>query len=156
MASRWKLRFLVIVSLLLMGAGDPNAGRAIYGVTGSGCIICHGATGGGESETGFPGAASFANAAYRLDTDLDLQVGTDQDLANVITQGAAAFGGDPLMAAFALMLDPNQVDDVIAYIRTLESAASVPTMPIWVLTCFAALLLATGFWLIQRRMRFQT
>ncbi len=154
MASRWKLRFLVIVSLLLMGAGDPNAGRAIYGVTGSGCIICHGATGGGESETMFPFAASFADAAHRLDTDGDLQVGTDLDLANVITQGAAAFGGELAMLAF--MLDPQQVDDVIAYIRTLESAASVPTMPIWVLTCLAALLLVTGFWLIQRRMRFQT
>ena len=54
------------------------------------------------------------------------------------------------------VLDPQQVDDVIAYIRTLESAVSVPTLPIWVLTCFAALLLATSFWLIQRRLRHQT
>ncbi len=151
MASRWKLRFLVIVSLLLMGAGDPNAGRAIYeGVPG--CFSCHGLTGGGQSETGFPGAASFADAAYRLDTNADGQVGTDLDLANVITQGAAVFGGSALM--LPQVLDPQQVDDVIAYIRTLESPVSVPTMPIWVLTCFAALLLTTSFWLIQQTMRF--
>ncbi len=156
MASRWKLRFLVIVSLLLMGAGDPNVGRALYeSVPLPGCISCHGPTGGGESQTMFPGATSFADAAYQFDTNGDMQVGTDLDLANVITQGAAAFGGNPAMLAFA-QLDPQQVNDVIAYIRTLESAVAVPTMPIWVLTCLAALLLATGFWLIQRRMRFQT
>ena len=153
MASRWKLRFLVIVSLPLIGAGDPIAGKEIYEGFGR-CSSCHGLTGGGESETGVLGAASFADAAYRLDTDADGQVGTDLDLANVITQGAAVFGGSALM--LPQVLDPQQVDDVIAYIRTLESAVSVPTMPIWVLTCFAALLLATSFWLIQRRLRFQT
>ena len=44
-----------------------------------------------------PKPVAFSAGAWRYDTDGDGKKGTDADLLNVVTKGAVAFGGSPLM-----------------------------------------------------------
>jgi mono/diheme cytochrome c family protein len=57
--------------------------------------------------------------AFKFDADKDGTAGTDADLKLVITKGAAAFGGNPTMVPWGT-LSAKEVDDVIAYIRSLK------------------------------------
>ena len=47
-------------------------------------------------------------------------MGTDVDLKNVISKGAGAYGGSMLMAPWGAMLSPEDVENVVAYIRSLK------------------------------------
>jgi mono/diheme cytochrome c family protein len=102
-------------------AGDAAAGKAVY--TGKGtCWTCHGQTGKGDGPAGKalnPAPRDFSVGAFKFDADKDGKPGTDNDLKLVITKGAAAFGGSPLMVAWGA-LSAKEVDDVIAYIRSLH------------------------------------
>jgi mono/diheme cytochrome c family protein len=102
-------------------AADAAAGKAVY--TGKGtCWTCHGQAGKGDGPAGKalnPAPRDFSVGAFKFDADKDGKPGTDADLKLVITKGAAAFGGSPLMVAWGA-LSPKEVDDVIAYIRTLH------------------------------------
>lgn len=102
-------------------AGDAAAGKAVY--TGKGtCWTCHGQTGKGDGPAGKalnPAPRDFSVGAFKFDADKDGKVGTDADLKLVITKGAGAFGGNPTMAPWG-HLSAKEVDDVIAFIRTLH------------------------------------
>ena len=102
-------------------AGDAAAGKAVY--TGKGtCWTCHGQAGKGDGPAGKalnPAPRDFSVGAFKFDADKDGKPGTDADLKLVITKGAAAFGGSPLMVAWGA-LSPKEIDDVIAYIRSLH------------------------------------
>jgi len=100
-------------------AGDAAAGKVVFEVN---CLACHGATGKGDGPVGAalqPPPRDFAIGDFAFDTDEDGAKGTDADLKNVITKGGMAFGGTPLMAPWP-MLSEADVDNVIAYIRTLK------------------------------------
>ena len=60
------------------------------------CQTCHGPEGLGDGE-GLPESLikprPFTKKAFKFDTDADWQKGTDQDIANVIMNGTAAYGG---------------------------------------------------------------
>ena len=102
-------------------AGDAAAGKAIYDGKGA-CATCHGATGAGDGAAAAalnPKPASFASAAFRLDTDGDGQPGTDADLSNVIRNGGAKYGGNATMPGRADFSDA-EVNDLVAYIRSLK------------------------------------
>jgi len=112
------LLFLIVVVPLGASAGNTGAGKAVYTTN---CAACHGDKGDGQGPVGVtlqPPPRDFSTADFAFDTDGDGQKGTDADLVNVIKQGAAAYGGSPLMAPFAHLADPD-IQDVIAYIRTL-------------------------------------
>lgn len=102
-------------------AGDAAAGKAVY--TGKGtCWTCHGQAGKGDGPAGKalnPAPRDFSVGSFKFDADKDGKPGTDADLKLVITKGAGAFGGSPLMVAWGA-LSPKEVDDVIAYIRSLH------------------------------------
>jgi mono/diheme cytochrome c family protein len=66
-----------------------------------------------------PPPRNFAAADFAFDTDGDGAKGTDADLKNVITKGGMAFGGTPLMAPWPMLSDA-EIDNLIAYIRTLK------------------------------------
>ncbi len=102
-------------------AGDVAAGKAVYDGKGA-CASCHGLTGAGDGAAAAalnPKPASFASASFRFDTDGDGQTGTDADLANVIKNGAAKYGGNPAMPGRADFSDA-EVSDLVAYIRSLK------------------------------------
>ena len=109
----------VLLVPAMASAGDAAAGKPLFQAN---CATCHGMGGKGDGPVGAvlnPPPRDFTTAAFKYDTDGDGKPGTDADLVNVITKGAAAYGGSPLMAPWP-MLTAAQVDDVVAYIRSLK------------------------------------
>jgi len=102
-------------------AGDAAAGKAVY--TGKGtCWTCHGQAGKGDGPAGKalnPAPRDFSVGSFKFDADKDGKAGTDADLKLVITKGAAAFGGSPLMVSWG-HLSGKEIDDVIAFIHSLK------------------------------------
>ena len=101
-------------------AGDAAAGKTSF-ITN--CASCHGETGKGDGPVGSvltPPPRDFSKADFKYDTDKDGTPGSDADLKSIITKGAAEFGGSPLMAPWASILSDSDVDNVIAYIRSLK------------------------------------
>lgn len=101
------------------GAADAAAGKTIFETN---CSSCHGTSGKGDGPVGAalqPPPRDFTVGDFKFDTDGDGKAGTETDLEHVIQQGAAAFGGSPLMAPWPTLSD-EQVQNVIAYIRTLK------------------------------------
>ena len=101
-------------------AGDAAAGKAAYTTN---CVSCHGETGKGDGPVGQilqPPPRDFSLGDFKIDADEDGTAGTDADLKAVISKGAAAFGGDQMMAAWGSVLSDEDVDNVVAYIRTLK------------------------------------
>jgi len=112
--------FTVSIFTTPVSAGDAAAGKSVYAA--GGCAACHGATGAGDGAAAAamnPKPASFATAAFRLDTDGDGKTGTDADIANVINNGGAKYGGNVAMPARA-DITGSKLDDLIAYIRSLK------------------------------------
>jgi mono/diheme cytochrome c family protein len=100
-------------------AADAAAGKKIYDVN---CLSCHGPAGKGDGPVGAalnPKPRDFSAGAFKFDADKDGKPGSDADLTLVVQKGAAAFGGSPLMAPWAT-LKPDEVANVIAFIRTLK------------------------------------
>ena len=103
----------------MASAGDAAAGKPLFQAN---CSTCHGMGGKGDGPVGAvlnPPPRDFTTADFKYDTDGDGKPGTDADLKNVITKGAAAYGGSPLMAPWPT-LTAAQVDDIVAYIRSLK------------------------------------
>jgi cytochrome c553 len=80
------------------------------------CASCHGATGQGDGAAAVAlpvTPANFAEASF-------WETRTDEDVANVITNGGAAVGKSPLMVAFGPLLGDN-VPAMVAYLHTLSA-----------------------------------
>ncbi len=100
-------------------AADAAAGKATFELN---CVSCHGVSGKGDGPVGAvlqPPPRDFSQGDFKFDTDGDGKPGTDADLKAVIAQGAAAFGGSPLMAPWPTLSD-DDVANVIAHIRSLK------------------------------------
>jgi mono/diheme cytochrome c family protein len=86
------------------------------------CVTCHGASGSGDgplAATLDPRPRNFRAGEFKYDTDADGKTGTVEDLTNVIQNGAARYGGSPLMAGF-LTLSTEQVHELASYVRGLS------------------------------------
>jgi len=101
-------------------AGDAGAGEEKYKIF---CETCHGPAGQGDG----PGAAGvqppprdFSTGEFKFDANGNGTPGEDEDLKMVIAQGAAAFGGSPLMTPWAGALTDEDIDNVVAFVRTLK------------------------------------
>jgi len=109
--------FLLLPATAL--AADAAAGKTIFTTN---CASCHGESGKGDGPVGAalqPPPRDFTVGDFKFDTDGDGKAGTETDLENVISQGAAAFGGSPLMAPWPTLSETDK-QNVIAYIRTLK------------------------------------
>jgi mono/diheme cytochrome c family protein len=110
---------LAWLALSAAPAAVAAAGKTIFTTN---CASCHGESGKGDGPVGAalqPPPRDFTVGDFKFDTDGDGEAGTDADLKNVITQGAAAFGGSPLMAPWPTLSD-DDVANVIVYIRSLK------------------------------------
>ena len=104
-----------------IGATDATAGQILFEQH---CVSCHGASGDGKgpaTQDMDRNPRSFVTAEFKFDTDADWQRGTDADIANVIRLGATAYGGSPLMPPWGQVLSDEDIVDLVAYIRSLET-----------------------------------
>ena len=112
-----------VIPTAAVAAGDVAAGKAKFLEL---CVSCHGESGKGDGPTGLalkasgqPTPRDFTVGAFKLDPDKDGTKGTDADLKLVITNGAMAYGGSPLMAPIPGLSDAD-LDNLIAFIRSLK------------------------------------
>jgi mono/diheme cytochrome c family protein len=108
------------------GANHP--GKAVYEKH---CATCHGATGAADG----PGAAALPIKPPPLTDGRLLNPLTDDFLATIVRDGAAAVGLAPQMPAFGRLLTEREIRDVVAYVRTLaqppyQARAASPVHPI--------------------------
>lgn len=108
--------FAVLVLLSAPGpapAADAAAGAERFKLL---CATCHGPQGKGDgaAAAGLPvKPRDLGDAAWQASVD-------DAYLRAIIQKGGAALGKSPLMAPFGTSLSEQQLDDVIAYIRSLD------------------------------------
>jgi mono/diheme cytochrome c family protein len=86
---------------------DPESGRRLYATF---CVTCHQPDGSGG---GLPGAPQLAAANFRLRGPEAPLAKSDEALLKIITEGAE---GKP-MPPFGAVLQPDQLRDVLAYLR---------------------------------------
>lgn len=95
-----------VMSLVLAAPpGSATDGKAVYDKS---CRGCHGPTGQGN-----PNMAKMLKAEIKALGSADVQGKSDDDLKKVITQGSGKM--KPIAG-----LSTKQVDDLVAYIRTLK------------------------------------
>ncbi len=93
-------------------AADAEQGKKLYGQF---CVSCHGQSGKGDGP-----AATALNPKPRDHTDKELMGKmSDDDMLKVIKNGGASIGKSPLMPPWGGAMKDEQIQDVIAYIRTL-------------------------------------
>lgn len=90
---------------------DLVSGKKVYDTY---CSSCHGAAGKGDgvaAQALTPKPRNFTEAEY-------MKGRTDEVLKKVVAEGGAANNLSPLMAPWAGTLKPNEIDDVVGYIRS--------------------------------------
>ena len=115
MKNRILLATLVLCCALFLAAGPSRAadsakGQEIYTTF---CATCHGPTGLGDGVA----AAALDPKPRDLSSAAILEGYTDEYLVNVITNGGAAVGKSPMMTAWAGIISPEDIDNVVAHIR---------------------------------------
>jgi cytochrome c oxidase cbb3-type subunit 3 len=103
---------VVLSTSLIAQAADAEQGKKLYGQF---CASCHGQSGKGDGA-----AAAALNPKPRDHTDKDyMSKMSDADMLKVIKNGGASIGKSPLMPPWGASLKDDQIQDIIAYIRTL-------------------------------------
>lgn len=93
-------------------AADAEAGEAKFKQL---CAACHGPDGAGDG----PAAASL-DPKPRDMTDAEWQESVDDEHIRTVTaEGGGAVGLSPTMTPFGHALDEDDLDNIVAYIRTL-------------------------------------
>jgi mono/diheme cytochrome c family protein len=111
--------FVTLPALAAQAAGDAAAGKAKFDMF---CATCHGATGVGDGPAApaDPKPRDFTKGEFKYDADKDGKPGGEGDLALIIKNGAAAYGGSPLMVGWGAALSDADVQNVIAYVHSLK------------------------------------
>lgn len=105
------------------GAADAAAGKAKYDIF---CATCHGPAGKGDGPAAAAAASmgnpprDFSKGEFRFDTDGDGKAGSDADLRNIVANGAQKYGGNQMMAPWGGTLQGADLDNIIAYLHTLQ------------------------------------
>jgi cytochrome c oxidase cbb3-type subunit 3 len=103
---------VVLSTALTAQSADAEQGKKLYGQF---CASCHGQSGKGDGP-----AAAALNPKPRDHTDKEYMTHmSDADMLKVIKNGGASIGKSPLMPPWGPSLKDDQIQDIIAYIRTL-------------------------------------
>jgi cytochrome c oxidase cbb3-type subunit 3 len=106
------LGMVLLTTAIAAQAADVDQGKKLYGQF---CASCHGQSGKGDGP-----ASAALNPKPRDHTDKDyMSKLSDDDMLKVIKNGGASIGKSPLMPPWGSSLKDDQIQDVIAYIRTL-------------------------------------
>lgn len=89
--------------------GDAAAGKVKYDTL---CASCHGPTGLGDGA-----AAATLNPKPK---NLQVTTRSDDELKKIVKLGGPSAGLSPLMVAWGGVLTDTDIDNVVAYIRTLK------------------------------------
>jgi len=116
------IAFFAGIALLFAGTAqaDAAAGKDLFVKTN--CNSCHGLTGMGDGPVAAaldPKPRNYVQGDFKFDANKDGKVGTDEDLALVIKNGAAAYGGSAMMMPNPTLSDAD-VKLLVAYIRSLK------------------------------------
>ena len=95
-------------------AEDHNEGKRLYQ---SYCTGCHGASGKGDGPAGKTLPVKPADHT----NGKKMSQYSDEHLVNVISKGGASVGKSPQMPAWGAVLKEAQIQEIVAYIRTLAS-----------------------------------
>lgn len=108
---KYLLCIALIAGLPLTGfaKGDTAAGKAKFEQF---CVACHGATGKGDG----PAGASLKPKP----TDFAASKLTDPNMFKIIKEGGTAVGRSAMMMSWKASLTDADINNVIAYIRTLK------------------------------------
>jgi mono/diheme cytochrome c family protein len=104
LAAMW----ILLSAIPASAAGDPRRGEPIYQRY---CSGCHGADGRGGGKNFMPHVGALTKKGYT-------ELLEDDYLARIITEGGAAYGKSAFMPAFKTALSPQDIADVIAYVRS--------------------------------------
>ena len=109
---------VVLTAILVLPAGvsfaQGNAAKG-KGLFEKNCASCHGAGGKGDGV-----AAASLNPKPKDLTDKTLMAGLkDEQLSDVIKKGGGAVGKSPLMPPFGAALKDQDLQDVVAFLRSL-------------------------------------
>jgi mono/diheme cytochrome c family protein len=103
---------VMLSTALVAYAADAEEGKKLYGQF---CASCHGQSGKGDGP-----AAAALNPKPRNHTDKEyMSQMSDDEMLKVIKNGGASVGKSPLMPPWGASLKDDQIQDVIAYIRSL-------------------------------------
>jgi mono/diheme cytochrome c family protein len=103
---------VMLSTALVAYAADAEEGKKLYGQF---CASCHGQSGKGDGP-----AAAALNPKPRNHTDKEyMSQMSDDEMLKVIKNGGASVGKSPLMPPWGASLKDEQIQDVIAYIRSL-------------------------------------
>ena len=86
------------------------------------CLICHGETGAGDGFNAFnidPHPRDLSDPAFQ-------KAKTDADLADAIRRGGVGVGLSSMMPPWGKTLAPDQIDQVVGYLRTLKRTGTPP------------------------------
>ena len=104
-------------------AADPDLdkGKAVFNGLGA-CASCHGAEGKGDGAAAAalnPKPRSFVEGTYKYDTDGDGKTGTETDIFNIITNGAAKYSGSVMMVGRADLPEADR-KALVKYVLSLK------------------------------------
>lgn len=123
------LSLLALVAVMqppFSAAEDQTEGKRLYQ---SYCTGCHGASGKGDGPAGKTLSVKPADHT----NGKKMSQYSDEHLVNVISKGGASVGKSPQMPAWGAVLKETQIQELVAYIRTLaspqEGSARLPGGP---------------------------
>jgi cytochrome c oxidase cbb3-type subunit III len=99
---------LILLSATPAFAGDPKRGEPMFQRY---CSGCHGVDGRGGGKNFMPHVGALTRKGYT-------ELLEDDYFARIITDGGEAYGKSAYMPAFKTALSPQDIADVIAYVRT--------------------------------------
>jgi mono/diheme cytochrome c family protein len=99
-----------LIPSLAAAAGDPKRGEPMYQRY---CSGCHGVDGRGGGKNFMPHVGPLNRKGHTELLD-------DGYVASIITEGGPAFGKSGYMPSFKGTLSPDDIADVIAYVRSLS------------------------------------
>jgi mono/diheme cytochrome c family protein len=104
---------IMVSTAIVAHAADVEQGKKLYMQF---CATCHGQSGKGDGP-----AAAALNPKPRDHTDKEyMSKLSDEDLFKVIQNGGASVGKSPLMPAWGASIKPDEIREIIAYVRTLS------------------------------------
>jgi len=109
----WITLLLLVVPKALAEEGNPQAGKAKYVQL---CASCHGVTGKGDG----PASESLNPKPHDWTDKQHVKSHTNKYFFQMIKAGGAALGMSPLMPPWGNVMSDQEIQNVIAYIRTLS------------------------------------